>query len=154
LEERLGDVFTRHLRTLDAKSKASLAEALKATSEPAVVRSAFDLPADQRAAIQNALNETFAAEIHLRFETAPNLVSGIALATNGQKMAWTIAGYLGSLEAGINELLKQQDKPEVKAESKAEAAVTPKSETEPKTEPKPEVKVEPKAKDQEPVPIA
>jgi hypothetical protein len=30
------------------------------------VRSAFDLPAEQRAAIQNALNETFSAEIHVR----------------------------------------------------------------------------------------
>ena len=49
------------------------------------MRSAFDLPAEQRDAIQNALNETFSAEIHVRFETAPDLVSGIELTTNGQK---------------------------------------------------------------------
>ena len=59
LEERLGEVFTRRLRELDAKAKEGLGTALKTASEPALVRSTFDLPAEQRAAIQNALNETF-----------------------------------------------------------------------------------------------
>jgi F-type H+-transporting ATPase subunit b len=116
LEERLGEVFTRRLRTMDGKAKEGLAEALKTASEPALVRSAFDLPAEQRAAIQNALNETFSAEIHVRFETAPDLVSGIELTTNGQKVAWSIADYLASLEKGVGELLKEKDKPEAKAE--------------------------------------
>jgi F-type H+-transporting ATPase subunit b len=88
---------------------------LKTASDPAVVRSAFDLPAEQRAAIQNALNETFSAEIHVRFETAPDLISGIELTTNGQKVAWSIADYLASLEKGVDELLKEKDKPEAKA---------------------------------------
>ena len=63
LEERMGEVFTRRLREMDGQAKAGLAEALKTASDPALVRSAFDLPAEQRAAIQNALNETFSAEI-------------------------------------------------------------------------------------------
>ncbi len=115
LEERLGEVFTRRLREMDSQAKASLAEALKKASEPALVRSAFDLPAEQRAAIQKALNETFSAKIHIRFETAPDLISGIELSTNGQKVAWSIADYLSSLEEGVTELLKEKDKPETKA---------------------------------------
>jgi F-type H+-transporting ATPase subunit b len=120
LEERMVDVFTRRLRAMDAKVKAGLAEAIRSSSEPARVRSAFDLPEDQRAAIQNALNETFSADIHLRFETAADLVSGIELTTSGQKLAWSIADYLAALEKGISELLKEKDKPEAKAESKDE----------------------------------
>ena len=108
LEERMGEVFTRRLRTMDGKAKEGLAEALKTASEPALVRSAFDLPAEQRATIQNALNETFSAEVHVRFETAPDLVSGIELTTNGQKVAWSIADYLASLEKGVGELLKRR----------------------------------------------
>ena len=115
LEERLGEVFTRRLREMDGQAKAGLAEALKTAPDPARVRSAFDLPAAQRAAIQNALNETFSAEIHVRFETAPDLISGIELSTNGQKVAWSIADYLASLEKGVDELLKDKDKAEVKA---------------------------------------
>ena len=116
LEERLGEMFTRRLREMDGHAKEGLGKALKTASDPALVRSAFDLPAEQRAAIQNALNETFSAEIHIRFETAPDLISGIELTTNGQKVAWSIADYLASLEKGVGELLKEQDKPAAKAE--------------------------------------
>src|SRR5665647_1737485 len=87
LEERLGAVFTRRLREMDGNAKAGLGEALKSASDPAVVRSTFDVPAEQRAAIQNALNETFSAEIRVRFETAPDLVSGIEL-TNAAHQIW------------------------------------------------------------------
>jgi len=111
LEERMSEVFTRRLHTMDGQAKASFADALKTASDPALVRSAFDLPADQRAAIQNALNETFSADVHVRFETAPELVSGIELATNGQKVAWSISDYLSSLEKGVGELLKAKTEP-------------------------------------------
>ncbi len=111
LEERTVDVFLRRMQALDAKTKASLGEALKTATDPAVVRSAFDLPAEQQAAIQKTLNETFSADIKLRFETAPELVSGIELTANGQKLAWSIADYLSSLETGVDELLKAKDQP-------------------------------------------
>jgi F-type H+-transporting ATPase subunit b len=141
LEERLGAAFTRRLREMDGQTKAGLGEALKRASDPAVVRSAFDLPAEQRAVIQNALNETFSAEVHIRFETAPDLIGGIELITNGQKVAWSIADYLASLEKGIEELLKEKDKAEAKAEPEPEAK--PEAEPETKAEPKPETKAKP-----------
>lgn len=120
LEERMVDIFVRRLRELDDEEKAGLGGALKAATGPALVRSAFDLPAEQHAAIQNALNETFSAEIHLRFETAPDVISGIELTTNGQKVAWSISEYLSSLEQAVDELLQEKEKPEdkVKAQSK------------------------------------
>ena len=104
------------------------------------MRSAFDLPAEQRAAIQNALNETFSAEIHVRFETAPDLVSGIELTANGQKVAWSIADYLASLEKGVDELLKEKDKPEAKPNPtpKPEPAKPEPVQAGPRAKPKPE----------------
>ena len=120
LEERLGEVFTRRLQQMDGHAKEVLGEALKTASAPALVRSAFELPAEQRAAIQNALNETFSAEIHVRFETAPDLIGGIELTTNGQKVAWSIADYLASLERGVDELLKAKEKPEAKGKTRAD----------------------------------
>ena len=123
LEERLGEVLIRRLRELDDKAKAGLREVLKTAPEPALVRSAFDLPAEQRAAIQNALNETFSAEIHVRFETARDLISGIELTANGQKLAWSIKDYLASMEKGVDELLKEKSKPAAEAEHVSEAGV-------------------------------
>ena len=117
LEERVVEVFTLRLREMDDQTKAGLAEAIKKTSDSVLVRSAFDLLAEQRATIQKALNETFSAEIRIRFETVPDLISGIELTTNGQKVAWSIAEYLKSLEKGVNELLKEKDKPKAKTSS-------------------------------------
>jgi len=145
LEERVSEAFIRRLRTIEGKAKEGIAAALKTASEPAVVRSAFDLPEAQRAAIQKALNETFSAEVPVRFEIAPDLISGIDLTTNGQKIAWSIADYLASLEKGVGELLEEKDKPEAKAEPKPEPNVTPR--TEAKTASKPE---EPKPETQRP----
>ncbi|MCI5122233.1 MAG: F0F1 ATP synthase subunit B, partial [Candidatus Electrothrix sp. AUS4] len=105
---------TRRLREMDDQAKAGLAEALEKTSEtePALVRSGGDLPAEQHAAIQKAVNATFSADIHLRFQTEPDLIGGIELTANGQKVAWSIADYLASLEKGVNELLKEKDQAE------------------------------------------
>ena len=150
LEDRMGEVFMRRLHTMDGKARESIANALKTTSEPAVIRSAFDLPAAQRAAIQNALNETFSADVHVRFETAPDVISGIELIANGQKVAWSIADYLAALDKGVDELLKEKDKPETKVEPKpvvkAEPKPEPIGEQTPKAKvvPKPDVKVGPK----------
>jgi F-type H+-transporting ATPase subunit b len=92
---------------MSGKAKECLAGALKSARDPAVVRSTFELPATQRAAIQNAINETFSADVRLKFETSPDLVSGIELSSNGQKMGWSIADYLTSLETSVGELLNK-----------------------------------------------
>ena len=115
LEERMCEVFTRRVRGMDDRTKAGFAAALKSPATPAIVRSAFDLPAEQRAAVQTAVNQTFVGEIPLRFETEPDMVSGIELATSGQKMAWSIADYLVSMEKVVDELLQEKDKPEAEA---------------------------------------
>jgi F-type H+-transporting ATPase subunit b len=105
LEERLGEVFTRRLRQLQSQAKASLGAALKAPGASAIVRSRFGLPAKVQATIQNALNETFAADIGLSFETAPDTLCGIELTARGQKLSWDIAEYLKGLEEKVEALL-------------------------------------------------
>ena len=149
LEERLSDVFIRRLREIDDQAKAGLASSLKTASEPAIVRSAFDLPVQQRSAIQDAINRAFSADIRIRFETAPDLVSGIELVTSGQKVEWSIAGYIAALEKGVGELTQEKDKPEPKADGKQE----PKADAKPaaKVEPKPDTKAESKPDEPEPV---
>jgi F-type H+-transporting ATPase subunit b len=54
LEERMSEAFTRRLVMIDGKAKEKIAAAVKTASGPAVVRSAFDLPEEQRAAIKSS----------------------------------------------------------------------------------------------------
>ncbi len=106
LEDRMIGVFTGRLRMLDDAAKSQLGDALKSTGEPALIRSAFILPDEPRATIQNTINETFSSNINLRFETAPDLIGGIEFTANGQRISWNIDDYLKSLETGVSELLK------------------------------------------------
>jgi F-type H+-transporting ATPase subunit b len=140
LEDRSVAVFADRLRAMDGKAKDGLAEALKTAGAPALVRSAFDLPADQRAVVQKALDETFAAKVDVRFETAPDLVSGIELTAGGQKVAWSIADYLTSLKKGVGELVEGQDKADAVAEPKLKPELKPRARpvTVPKAKAKPE----------------
>ena len=55
------------------------------------------------------MNETFSADVRLSFVTAPELVTGIELTTNGMKVAWSISDYLQSLESRVGELLGRGD---------------------------------------------
>jgi F-type H+-transporting ATPase subunit b len=108
LEERMGAVFTRRLSEMNGQAKQTLSDALKSSHDPAVVETAFEMPAGQRATIQNAINETFSAEIPLRFETAPDRICGIELTANGQKIGWNIAEYLKALDLKVGSLLETQ----------------------------------------------
>lgn len=117
LEERMSEAFTRRLRELNDEAKGGLVKALRTSPDAAVVRSAFDLPPAQQAAIQHALNETFSDEVQVRFETAPDVISGIELTANGRKVAWSIADYLASLKESIGELLEEQSKLEPRSGS-------------------------------------
>jgi F-type H+-transporting ATPase subunit b len=125
LEERVGEVFTRRLRELDPKAKELLGAALKNSPQPALIRSAFDLPADQKAAIQNALNETFSTVVRIKFEDSQDVVCGIELTANGQKVAWSIASYLTELSKKVSDLVDTQSPPAGTAVPKPEPAKSP-----------------------------
>jgi F-type H+-transporting ATPase subunit b len=128
LEERVGEVFTRCLGELDVKAKELLGDALKNSSQPVLIRSAFDLPRDQRAAIQNALNETFSADVRIKFEDSQDAICGIELTANGQKVAWSISSYLAGLSNKVSNLVDAQSPTAIKATPKPEIAKAPEPE--------------------------
>jgi len=135
IEERMGEVFVQRLRALTGESKEQLTVAVKTSSQPPRVRSAFDLPPAQRSTIESAINETFSLKTQVQFETAPEMISGIELAINGQKVAWSIADYLATLEKSVGELLRED------AQSQSEPGTKPPPEPAPKPGPKRESKL-------------
>ena len=112
LEERMVEVFLHRLHEMADEERDGLKSAFRTSSEGVIVRSAFELPAAQRGAIEIALKEMFAIDATVRFETAPDIVVGIEFAANGRKLAWSIADYLASLERNVGQLLKSQSKPD------------------------------------------
>jgi F-type H+-transporting ATPase subunit b len=137
LEERMGDVFVERVRALTGAAKEQLATAFKTSNHLVSVHSAFDLPPAQRGAIESAVKESFAPDAQVQFETAPELISGIELSVNGQKLAWSIADYLSTLEKSVAELLHKDAEPESnpgatsKPEPKSDAQPEPRAEATP-----------------------
>jgi F-type H+-transporting ATPase subunit b len=131
LEERMGDRLVGRVRALTGAAKEQIATAFKTSNPTVSVQSAFDLPPAQKRAIETAVKEVFAPEARVQFETAPDLVSGIELSTNGYKVAWSIADYLATLEKSASELLHNDAKPDTdsKPEPKAEARPGPSRES-------------------------
>jgi F-type H+-transporting ATPase subunit b len=111
LDELICGAFAVRLSALESAPKATLAAAIAAASEPPVVRTASAASTRQRQTIQDAFAAAFATSTKLRFETSPALIGGVELAVGGQKIAWSIADYLTSLEKDVGALLKAETPP-------------------------------------------
>jgi F-type H+-transporting ATPase subunit b len=109
LEDRMIAAFVPRLRELSASAKEEFAAALKSSSTPPRLRSAFELQPAQRRAIEAAVKETFSVDVPLRFETAAELVCGVELATEGQTVSWSITDYLSTLEASLGRIVDSQN---------------------------------------------
>jgi F-type H+-transporting ATPase subunit b len=109
LEQTLIEKLIEKLRESDNEEKDNLLAALKTTSHPALLRSAFRLTPEQCDFIQNELNDIFKIKIALQFETESNLVAGLELVSNGQKLAWSISNCLASLEKSMAEILNKSE---------------------------------------------
>jgi F-type H+-transporting ATPase subunit b len=102
LEEQMTALFCVRLRALKKEDKEKLSAAIESCTEPVSIRSAFALPTKLCATLQTVIDETFQRQIVLRYEVAPDLVSGIDLTAGGRRVGWSIAEYLGALESGVS----------------------------------------------------
>jgi F-type H+-transporting ATPase subunit b len=111
IEECITHVFITRLSQLSGTDHDQFATSLKTSSQPALVQSAFDLPPAQREAIEAAVTKAFDVPGHLHFVTAPDLVGGIELTANGQKISWNISDLLASLGKTMDALLEKKAAP-------------------------------------------
>ena len=117
LEDRMVDVFVQRLRELKGEEKEQLVSAFRKSSRQVLIRTAFALSQKQRDLIKETIEETLDVETQVDFKIAPELVSGIELTTQGQKVAWSVADYLSSLEKSIDDLVREKSKSETKTRS-------------------------------------
>lgn len=98
LEERMCEVLTKKLRDLNGEVTNELAASLQTGKQSTRVRSAFELSPKRRTQIQTTLNEAMSADVQIHYETVPELISGIELLVNGNKLAWSLNEYLDAVE--------------------------------------------------------
>jgi F-type H+-transporting ATPase subunit b len=116
LEQRMTEIFIRRLRELNKEEMVDLKSAFAVSPSTLLVRTVFDLPVEQCAAIETAIKQALGEQKQIQFETAPGLVSGIEISTDGQKIAWSISEYLATLATSVDSLLQSQIHTQVKAD--------------------------------------
>jgi F-type H+-transporting ATPase subunit b len=92
--------FLQKLRELDQKGWMSLG------AGNLVLRSAFDLPEETRAEIQQTIEERREIAAQIQFERAPELGLGVELRGNGRRVGWNSESYLEALERDLKEALE------------------------------------------------
>jgi len=111
LEEQSANIFIKRLKELNKEEKKQFTETfipMKIGNKPILVESAFDLPEKQQSEIKNTVDEILETKAKFQFITAPELISGIELTSNGYKLAWSISEYLNSLQKDISETLNDK----------------------------------------------
>ena len=101
LEVSMANVFVKRLGKLSDEEKSSLHLAFIDSDKPLIVHTAFDLPAEQNTFIKTALHDVVGRSVEVQFATDLDVISGIEINANGQKIAWSIADYLTSLNKQV-----------------------------------------------------
>lgn len=98
LEEHIIDIFLQRIKKLAKEEKEKFV-----ASDHLQIKTASELPEILREKIIKAIQTEFEKAVEVTFIVSSDLISGIVLISNGQKLSWSIADYLSSLELRINE---------------------------------------------------
>ena len=108
LEERIIDEFIRRIGELDKEKSAQIRKAISGQGNKIVIQSAFAIPPQTRGSIEQALNKQISNGFTIRYDTQPEIVSGIELRVNGHKIAWSLNEYLETLVENLSETLQRE----------------------------------------------
>ncbi len=107
LERQIVSHFIQRLERLPDSEREAVISSLQAAGSCAIVQSAHELSGDLRQALLDALRERFLKDLEIRFEFSEDLVCGIALQTDGHKLAWSVGDYLNSLTEELRQTLDE-----------------------------------------------
>ena len=106
VEEHAVEVFISHIRNLNKAEAREIANLIREDRNRVVMRSAFEIPSGMRQKISKTLNERISKEIHVVYETSPELLMGLELKTQSRKISWNLDHYLETLEERAREMLQ------------------------------------------------
>jgi F-type H+-transporting ATPase subunit b len=110
LEQRLTGIFLERLRLLSLDKQAAIQESIIEAGGELSVTTAFELSDEARQKIASQVQELFGRNLTLRFATSGELLAGIELLTSSRKVAWSLGGFLDSLEEDLAQAFQQLEK--------------------------------------------
>jgi F-type H+-transporting ATPase subunit b len=101
LEERIIEVFIGRLAGTHADAAPGGITGATGPARVALVRSAFEPAPAAQGRVEAAVRERLGANVAVRFETSPELICGVELRVDGEKLAWSVADYLATLARDV-----------------------------------------------------
>ncbi len=114
LEEKMLNVFIQKIDDLSSGEKKTLSKAFNEPSAVVTVRSAFEFSEGQKVSLLGAIKKFINADVSTKFEVSPGVIAGVELTGNGQRIKWSISGYLTSLEKSVEAGIDAMANSEVK----------------------------------------
>lgn len=99
LQEQIIQVFVIRLKSLDAEARKALAK----TTEPLCISSAFELDSTVRGRLTRAVHEYLGADLQVNYAVSGELLCGIRLDSEQQRLSWNLADYMDELTARVDE---------------------------------------------------
>ncbi len=102
LEAQIIHTFIRRLHEMRETEKEEIKEFYKTPGQPIIVRSTFEIPDEVRQVILETMRNLAGKEVKIKFETSPELISGVEMSTPDTRIGWSIASYLDTLRADLS----------------------------------------------------
>jgi F-type H+-transporting ATPase subunit b len=111
LEAQIVLVFLQRLTAATGPQGGDSFIYLQQSNDRILVRSAFALAPDLRQRIIDEIHNRIRKNAVVQFEHAADIMCGIELISAGNKLSWTIEGYLQAMEKNVMELLGRAREP-------------------------------------------
>ena len=82
--------------------KEEIKEFFKTPDQPITVRSTFEIPDETRKTILETMRNLAGKDLKIKFETSPELISGVEMSTPDTRIGWNIASYLDTLKEDLS----------------------------------------------------
>jgi len=109
IEQKMIDVLTERIRSLDPDEREKIRSALEDSGEGVIVQSAFTLAPEDRQRLAAAIRElTGKPDTVIQYRESSDLVNGIEFLASGHRIAWSINDYLDHLEESFDRAFHEE----------------------------------------------
>jgi F-type H+-transporting ATPase subunit b len=107
VEEQAVGVFLEKFQRMEQEERNQLTAAIQSSDNHVAVRTGFEVSSKLRGQITRTIHEQLAKDIEVDYEKKPEMIFGIELKLRGQKIAWSLEGYLETLEEETRGFLEE-----------------------------------------------
>jgi len=98
VEKQAVELFLEHIQRMEEEQQKQLTDAIQRSNNQLTVRTSFEADSRLRRQITKTLREQLAKDLQVNYEAKPEMIFGIELGLQGQKVSWHVEDYLETLE--------------------------------------------------------